>query len=161
METCFLSSEGRIGRMTFFVRIVALSLSAVGFSCITYSYFAYSFHHGEFATLGVFCSIVIGVIAKLAGLMQLLKRLRDMGKEAYLSLLMLFPGINILFLLYACIAPSKTDWLYKLILHYFRGFRGPLVNLVISGYKLQYFGSCTKIYLQISYVRIIILHYCA
>ena len=39
--------------------------------------------------------------------MQLLKRLRDMGKEAYLSLLMLLPGVNVLFLIYACVAPSK------------------------------------------------------
>lgn len=109
METSFLSSEGRIGRMTFLVRIIVLCLSAAGLSYLLYSYFAHSFHHGEFATLGVFCSIVVGVIAQLAGLMQLLKRLRDMGKEAYLSLIMLLPGVNVLFLLYACTAPSKAD----------------------------------------------------
>ena len=107
METSFLSSEGRISRMTFVVRIIALSLCAMGFSYIAYSYFAHSFHHGEFATLGIFCSIVIALICKLASLMQLLKRLRDMGKEAYLSLLLLLPGVNLLFLLYACLAPSK------------------------------------------------------
>jgi uncharacterized membrane protein YhaH (DUF805 family) len=44
----------------------------------------------------------------MAGLMQLLKRLRDMGKGAYFSLLMLIPGVNVLFLLYACVAPSKA-----------------------------------------------------
>ena len=107
MKISFLSSEGQIGRMTFVVRIVALALFATGFSYIAYSYFAHSFHHGEFATLGVFCSIVTVLICKLAGLMQLLKRLRDMGKEAYLSLLMLLPGVNVLFLIYACMAPSK------------------------------------------------------
>jgi len=40
-------------------------------------------------------------------LMQLLKRLRDMGKAAYLTLWMLVPGLNVLFLLYTCIIPSK------------------------------------------------------
>ena len=109
MKTSFLSSEGRIGPMTFVVRIIAICLVALGLSYIIYSYFAHNFHHGEFATLGVFCSIVIGIIAILTGLMQLLKRLRDMGKEAYLSLLMLLPGVNVLFLVYACIAPSKVD----------------------------------------------------
>ncbi|MGK0309640.1 MAG: uncharacterized membrane protein YhaH (DUF805 family) [Lentimonas sp.] len=107
MKTNFFSSEGRISRMTFLVRIIALTLFAVGFSYIVYSYFAHNFHHGEFATLGVFCSIVMVLICKLAGLMQLLKRLRDMGKEAYLSLLMLLPGANLCLLLYACVAPSK------------------------------------------------------
>ena len=107
METNFLSSQGRISRTTFIVRIVALSLFAIGLSYIAYSYFAHSFHHGEFTTLGIFCSIVIVLICKFAGLMQLLKRLRDMGKEAYLSLLMLLPGVNVLFLIYACVAPSK------------------------------------------------------
>ena len=109
MKTSFLSSEGRIGRMTFVVRIIALTLFATGLSYIAYYYFAHNFHHGEFATLGIFCSIVIVLICKLACLMQLLKRLRDMGKEAYFSLLMLLPGVNALFLLYACTAPSKVN----------------------------------------------------
>lgn len=107
METSFLSSQGRISRITFIVRIILLSLLAAGLSYIAYAYFAHSFHHGEFTTLGIFCSIVIVLICKFAGLMQLLKRLRDMGKEAYFSLLMLLPGVNVLFLLYACVAPSK------------------------------------------------------
>lgn len=109
MKTDFLSSEGKIGRVTFIVRIVALILLAAGLSYIAYAYFAHSFHHGEFATLGIFCSIVIALICQLAGLMQLLKRLRDMGKEAYLSILLLLPGVNLLLILYACVAPSKEQ----------------------------------------------------
>ena len=107
METHFLSSQGRISRTTFIVRIVALALFAMGLSYIVYSYFAHNFHHGEFVTLGIFCSIVIVLICVFSGLMQLLKRLRDMGKEAYLSLLMLLPGVNVFFLIYTCLAPSK------------------------------------------------------
>ena len=108
METSFLSSEGRIGRMAFLTRILALTLFAGGLCYVAYQYFAHQFHHGEFVTLGIFCSIVIAIIAKLACLMQLLKRLRDMGKEAYFALLMLLPGVNLLFLVYACAAPPMT-----------------------------------------------------
>lgn len=107
MENSFLSSQGRISRVTFAVRIVALSFFATGLSYIAYSYFAHNFHHGEFVSLGFFCGIVVVLLCKLVGLMQLLKRLRDMGKGAYLSLFMLLPVVNVFFLLYACIVPSK------------------------------------------------------
>ena len=108
MKTSFLSSEGRIGRVTFLTRILLLTFFAAALSYIIYHYFAHQFHHGEFVTLGIFCSIVIAIITKLACLMQLLKRLRDMGREAYFVLLMLLPGVNVLFLIYACAAPSIT-----------------------------------------------------
>ena len=106
MKTDFLSSQGRISRTTFIVRLVALMVFAAGLSFIAYSYFAHSFHHGEFVTLGIFCSIVIALICYFAVLMQSLKRLRDMGKEAYFSLLLIVPVVNVLFLLYVCSAPG-------------------------------------------------------
>jgi uncharacterized membrane protein YhaH (DUF805 family) len=40
--------------------------------------------------------------------MQMLKRLRDIGKPAYWTLLMLIPGVNFLVLLYTVFAPSKS-----------------------------------------------------
>jgi uncharacterized membrane protein YhaH (DUF805 family) len=40
--------------------------------------------------------------------MQLLKRLRDIGKPAYWTLWMLIPGVNVLVLLYVAAAPSKA-----------------------------------------------------
>ena len=107
METSFLSSEGSIKRAAFAVRILAITLFAAVLSFTACYYFAHYFHHGEFFTLGIFCSIVIAIIAKLVGFMQVLKRLRDMGKEAYLSLALLIPGANVLFLIYVCLAPSK------------------------------------------------------
>ena len=45
----------------------------------------------------------------MIGLMQFLKRLRDMGKPAYWSLLMLIPGINLLVLIYMALAPSNPQ----------------------------------------------------
>lgn len=109
MKTDFLSSEGKIGRTTFIVRMVAAILFAVGLSFIAYSYFAHNFHHGEFVTLGIFCIIVFALICHFVVLMQLLKRFRDMGQEAYFSLLMLVPVVNVFLLLYACVMPSKAS----------------------------------------------------
>lgn len=110
MNHPFLSSEGRIGRASFIARLVVLvaMASAISYAGIYYFEHPDYFHHGTFGTLGVFVGIVASLIAALAGLMQLLKRLRDMGKEAYLSIWMLVPGVNIGLLLYACVAPSKT-----------------------------------------------------
>jgi uncharacterized membrane protein YhaH (DUF805 family) len=108
MKNSFLSSEGGIGRISFILRLVLLAAIAAGISYGAIYYFAHYFHHGTFGTLGIFFSIVASLLCMMAGLMQLLKRLRDMGKGAYFSLLMLIPGVNVLFLLYACVAPSKA-----------------------------------------------------
>jgi uncharacterized membrane protein YhaH (DUF805 family) len=110
MKNSFLSSEGVIGRLSFILRLALLVAIAAGISFGAIYFFKHPdyFHHGAFGTLGIFFSIVASLICAMAGLMQLLKRLRDMGKEAYLTLLMLVPGVNVLFLLYACVAPSKS-----------------------------------------------------
>ena len=109
MKNSFLSSEGSIGRCSFFLRLALLAAIAAGISYVSIYYFGHPdyFHHGTFRTLGVFFGIVASLICMMAGLMQLLKRLRDMGREAYLSIWMVIPGPNVLLLLYACIASSK------------------------------------------------------
>ena len=109
MNNSFLSSEGTIGRFTFILSLVLLVAVAAGISCAADYYFSHPdyFMHGHFATLGVFFGIVASLICAMVGLMQMLKRLRDMGKGAYLTLLMLIPGVNAFFLLYTCFAPSK------------------------------------------------------
>ncbi|MGJ8638971.1 MAG: DUF805 domain-containing protein [Opitutaceae bacterium] len=108
MLNSFISSEGRIGRAAFIIRIVVLAAIVYG----VWEAASYTFErvwHGHFGTLAVFLTIVFGLIASLIGLMQLLKRLRDMGKAAYFTLLMLIPGVNVLFLLYAAVAPAKSE----------------------------------------------------
>ena len=109
MNNSFLSSEGTIGRFTFILSLVLLVAIATGISYAADYYFTHPdyFMQGHFGTLGVFFAIVTSVICIMIGLMQMLKRLRDMGKGAYLTLLMLLPGVNAVFLLYTCVAPSK------------------------------------------------------
>jgi len=106
MKESFISSEGKIGRVVFIVRIVILAVLTALVAHYAIDYF-HHWHHGTYAPLGIFVSIVCGLITTLIGLMQLLKRLRDMDKGAYLSILLLIPGVNVLLLLYAAAAPSK------------------------------------------------------
>lgn len=107
MKDTFISSEGRIGRFVFIVRILLLALLAMGTTKLAIDYFD-QWHHGNYSPLGPFIGIVIGVICLMAALMQLLKRLRDMGKPAYWTLLFLIPGVNVILLLYLAAAPPKA-----------------------------------------------------
>lgn len=108
MKDTFISSEGSIGRFVFIVRIVLLLLLTWGVTKVAIDYFD-QWHHGNYSPLGPFIGIVIGILCLMAGLMQLLKRLRDMGKPAYWTLLMLVPGVNLLVLLYTAVAPSRRN----------------------------------------------------
>ncbi|MGZ0657580.1 DUF805 domain-containing protein [Coraliomargarita sp. W4R53] len=107
MKDTFISSEGRIGRFVFIVRIALLVLLTLGVTKVAIDYFDH-WHHGNYSPLGAFVGIVITVLCLMAGLMQMLKRLRDMDKPAYWTLLMLIPGVNLLVLLYVAAAPSKA-----------------------------------------------------
>jgi len=108
MIESFFSSEGRIGRFAFILRLIVLAAIVFGVWEVASNFFAH-WHHGVFGSLAVFSTIIAGLIAIFIGLMQLLKRLRDMGKEAYMTLIMFIPGVNVLFLLYAAVAPSKAE----------------------------------------------------
>lgn len=103
-----MSSEGRIGRFIFIVRLIGLGALALITSNWAIDYFAH-WHEGHFSAMGPFLGIVIGLICALTGLMQLLKRLRDMGRPAYWTILMLVPGVNVCLLLYVAIAPSRSN----------------------------------------------------
>lgn len=108
MKDTFISSEGRIGRFVFIVRIALLVALALGATKVAIDYFD-QWHHGNYSPLGPFLGIVVGLFCLLIGLMQLLKRLRDIDKPAYWTLLMLIPGVNLLVLLYVAFAPSKAN----------------------------------------------------
>ena len=108
MKDTFISSEGCIGRFAYIVRLLLLVALSAAATIKAISYFDH-WHHGSYSPLGPFIGIIVGLICLLVGLMQMLKRLRDIGKPAYWTLLMLIPGINILVLLYTVVAPSKSQ----------------------------------------------------
>ena len=107
MKDTFISSEGRIGRFVFTIRVLLLLALTAGVTKVAIDYFD-QWHGGNYSPLGPFVGIIVAVFCLLAGLMQLLKRFRDMGKPAYWTLLMLIPGVNVLVLLYAAVAPGQA-----------------------------------------------------
>lgn len=108
MKDIFISSEGCIGRIAFTIRIIVLALITLSITRVAINYFDH-WHHGNYSPLGPFVGIVVAVFCLLISLMQFLKRLRDMGKPAYWSLLMFVPGINLLLLVYMALAPGKMQ----------------------------------------------------
>lgn len=104
----FLSSEGRVGRFAYILSLVILTAIVYGVHLWGTNFFSH-WHGGHFGTLAVFLTIVAGLLATFLGMMQMLKRLRDMGKAAYFTLLMFVPGVNALFLLYTFVAPAKSE----------------------------------------------------
>ena len=107
MKDTFISSEGCIGRLAYILRLVLLLALPTFVTIQAISYFDH-WHHGIYSPLGPFIGIIVGLICLLVGLMQMLKRLRDMGKPAYWTLFMLIPGINVLVLIYTVLARSKS-----------------------------------------------------
>lgn len=94
--------------MPFIITLVVLSAIVYGVWMWSSHFFAH-WHHGTFGTLAIFLTLVFGLIAIFTALMQLIKRLHDLRKPPYWTLLMLIPGVNVLFLLYAVAAPGKSE----------------------------------------------------
>ncbi|MGB0408949.1 MAG: DUF805 domain-containing protein [Opitutales bacterium] len=108
MKEYFLSSEGRISRLAFIIRIVLLALLAAGITAVAIDYFN-EWHKGHYAPLGYFVGIVASIVCIFIGMMQLIKRLHDMGKGPFLAVLLIVPGVNLLLLLYAAVAPTGAE----------------------------------------------------
>ena len=108
MKDNFMSSEGRIGRFAYILRLVILVAVTVAASWGAIAYFN-QWHGGNYSPLGPFVGIVVGLFCALIGLMQFLKRLHDIDKPAYWALLLLLPGINILVLLYVATVSSNPS----------------------------------------------------
>lgn len=107
MKDELFSSVGRIGQIAFIVRVVvSIALVAVVYKVGT-DYFHHDEKHAFLMPLAYFFAIVAGVIATLTILMQSIKRLHDIGKGPMWAALVLVPGVNVLFLLYAAAMPSK------------------------------------------------------
>jgi len=102
----FLSAEGRLGRLGFLVRLAILA--AIAGAVFAYALDYFDHHHTYLKPLGYFVGIVASLFCGLAGFMQLLKRLRDAALRPYWCLLLLVPGVNVLFLVYALAAPPRT-----------------------------------------------------
>ena len=107
MKDKLFSSVGRIGQIAFIVRVlVSLALVALVYK-VSADYFHHDEKHAFLITLAYFFTIVAAIIAFTTILVQSIKRLHDIGKGPIWAILVLIPGVNILFFLYAAVMPSK------------------------------------------------------
>ena len=107
MKDAFFSSEGRIGQAAFILRVVVLIALVAGVFYFGIDHFSHDEAHHFLLPLAYFFGIVASVLALFCILVQLIKRLHDMGKGPFWSVLLLVPVVNVLFLLYAAMAPAK------------------------------------------------------
>ena len=114
-DESFFSSEGRIGGGTLLLRTV-MALVAQALTVAVCVYLLHLAHlspfdekHEFLMPLFYFFVIVTSVFVLFTVMMQLIKRLHDMGKGPMLAALTFVPGVNVLFLVYAILAPGKKE----------------------------------------------------
>ncbi|MGC6456193.1 MAG: DUF805 domain-containing protein [Coraliomargaritaceae bacterium] len=107
MKDEFFSSVGRIGPIAYIVRVLICIALVVLVYKVSTDYFLHDEKHAFLVTLAYFFTIVTGVISLLTILMQSIKRMHDIGRGPMWAALLFIPGLNVLFVLYASVMPSK------------------------------------------------------
>ena len=108
MKDSFFSSQGRIGPVAFLYRVLLMLLAVAYIFYAGIDYFSHDEKHEFLMPLAYFFGIVALIVALFCILMQLIKRLNDIGRKPIWSILLLVPVVNVLLLLYAAFAPAKT-----------------------------------------------------
>ena len=108
MKDSFFSSQGRIGPVAFLYRVLLMLLAVAYNFYAGIDYFSHDETHEFLMPLAYFFGIVALIVALFCILMQLIKRLNDIGRKPFWSILLLVPVVNVLLLLYAAFAPAKT-----------------------------------------------------
>ena len=108
MKDSFYSSQGRIGPVAFLYRVLLMLLAVAYIFYAGIDYFSHDEKHEFLMPLAYFFGIVALIVALFCILMQLIKRLNDIGRKPFWSILLLVPVVNVLLLLYAAFAPAKT-----------------------------------------------------
>ena len=108
MKDSFFSSQGRIGPVAYLYRVLLMLLAVAYIFYAGIDYFSHDEKHEFLMPLAYFFGIVALIVALFCILMQLIKRLNDIGRKPFWSILLLVPVVNVLLLLYAAFAPAKT-----------------------------------------------------
>jgi len=114
MKTIFI---GTIGRKTYFIGVIMTIIGlflAVGLltiiSSLVFAAFKTSFSTNDMAsfvtvTIAAFCSVAYAI----AMFSLAIRRLNDLRLSGFLSLLLLVPYLNLVFVIYLCAAPGKDS----------------------------------------------------
>ena len=106
MKDEFFSSVGSINRLHFIARFLLFIAVPFIVTLFAMEFFSH-WHHGTHYPLGIFIGLIVSLIALFSITMQAIKRLNDLGKSPIFSLLIAVPVINICFILFLMLAPSK------------------------------------------------------
>ena len=99
-----LSMHRPLGRMLFFFNTLVVAMASVSLGIVCFTSLAPK--HGFFP-LACFTCLVIGVVATLILLTQVIRRLKDLERPGLWSLWMFVPGANVLLWLMLIFAPGK------------------------------------------------------
>lgn len=92
----YFSYEGRLNRKPYIIRyLILLTIMFLGRMLIT---------PNVTITFGNVIATIVLIICTISIIMLDIRRLHDLGKKWYWVLLMLIPGVNILFLLYLALS---------------------------------------------------------
>lgn len=106
MKEAIFSSVGTIGRINYFIRILLFVAIPFFVTVVSMNFFS-NWHHGTHLPLGIFIGLIFILISIFSVLMQTIKRLNDIGKSPFYSVLLLIPFVNLLLILLLLFLPRK------------------------------------------------------
>tara|TARA_X000000368_G_scaffold270268_1_gene214157 strand:+ start:423 stop:743 length:321 start_codon:yes stop_codon:yes gene_type:complete len=106
MNDQLFSSLGAINRMQYFSRTLILIALPFLVTVISLNFFSH-WHDGTHFPLGVFIGLMSALFAIFGILMQSIKRLNDLSVAPIWSVLLVMPFVNVIFILFLILLPSK------------------------------------------------------
>ena len=106
MKEQLFSSLGSINRMHYFLRVLVFIAIPFLVTVFALNFFSH-WHHGTHLPLGIFIGLITALIALFAILMQTLKRLNDLGRSPFYSVLLAIPFVNLLLIVFLICLPGK------------------------------------------------------
>ena len=106
MKEQLFSSLGSINRMHYLLRLLVFIAIPFFVTVISLNFFSH-WHHGTHLPLGIFIGLITSLIGVFAILMQTLKRLNDLDRSPFYSVLLAIPFVNFLLIFLLLCLPGK------------------------------------------------------
>lgn len=106
MKEQLFSSLGSINRVHYLLRVLVFIAIPFFVTIVSLNFFSH-WHHGTHLPLGIFIGLIASLIALFCILMQTLKRLNDIDRSPFYSVLLAIPFVNILLIVLLVCLPGK------------------------------------------------------
>ena len=94
----YFSFDGSIDKKQYLISFLIL----IGISVVAQIIF------GMLGSVGGILSLIVSIIIAVAGFSIAIRRFHDLGQSGWMSLLLLVPIINLIVIVYLCVADSKS-----------------------------------------------------